>query len=363
MSRTLLTCPSCGEVALPTITVPHDLWHNCPNCGERTPRAELTPLNLRALLRGVGPTLVSPADLGPGTDHGSLSGLGDDDHLQYLLLAGRTSQTSFMVPGDTTKKMAFSDDPLVTIEDTNTYVLGGGSTLVLKVQGRHSGGAGSTGRFFQVNNANGAGTQLLACSGGGTDYSVVMGPDTANAGLQVVANNFNVSDLVTITSYRADARVLVIRGTTSQSAVLTEWRNITPAVVASVSSAGVGMFAGLSIASVIFGRVASSDLTGQTAAFADTTLYTTVAAGLFRIAAYAVFTAVSAPGTLTVDATWTDPQQTTTDQTFITKAFAAAGDHGSGGLEMYCTAASTIKWRTTFSGTGTYSLYGRVEAL
>lgn len=114
--------------------------------------------------------------------------------------------------------------------------------------------------------------------------------------------------------------------------------------------------------STLVGRVASSDLTGQTAAFADTTLYTTIHAGLYRIAAYLVFTAVTTPGTITVDATWTDPQATTTDQTFITKAYTAAGDHGSGGLEIYCTAGSVIRWRTTFTGTGTYSLYGKIEA-
>lgn len=120
------------------------------------------------------------------------------------------------------------------------------------------------------------------------------------------------------------------------------------------------------------GRVGSDDKTGQTGAIANVTLYTPTQAGRFRLTAYAVFTAVTAPGALEFRATWTDPQATNTDfalpaidasGTYLNPVpIAAAGNFAAWSFELYSTA-SAIQYDTTWTGTGTYNIYVRLEAL
>lgn len=115
---------------------------------------------------------------------------------------------------------------------------------------------------------------------------------------------------------------------------------------------------------------ATVDLTGKTASVGATTAYTTVHAGMYRISFYAVMTAVTLPGNLTVTGLWTDPQQAQTKAMNLLGsgalggiAYAAAGDFFSGSIEVYATSGSNIQFSTTQTGTGTYRVHVRVEAL
>ena len=69
MSRTMLACPRCGEVAPPGIVVPHERWYECNTCGERTPRAELSPLRMKSVFRPQGAALGATVDFRTGPDY------------------------------------------------------------------------------------------------------------------------------------------------------------------------------------------------------------------------------------------------------------------------------------------------------
>jgi hypothetical protein len=108
---------------------------------------------------------------------------------------------------------------------------------------------------------------------------------------------------------------------------------------------------------------ATTDKTGQTASIGATTAYTTVHAGRYRVSAYAVFTAVTVPGNLTMTALWTDPQQAQTGAINSGIAYTAVGSYETGSIEIYSTSGSTIQFSTTLTGTGTYNIYVRVQSL
>jgi hypothetical protein len=108
---------------------------------------------------------------------------------------------------------------------------------------------------------------------------------------------------------------------------------------------------------------ATVDKTGQTASIAATTTYTTTHAGFYRMSAYWVFTAVTTPGTLTVTAHYTDPQQAQTNAFINAVAFGAAGAYAQGACRFYATSGTTIQFSTTLVNTGTYNVYVRVESL
>jgi hypothetical protein len=120
---------------------------------------------------------------------------------------------------------------------------------------------------------------------------------------------------------------------------------------------------------IVAPSAAATDLTGKTGAVTAATIYTTTHAGFFQMEAYTVITAFTGAGTITVDATWTDPAATNTNVTFSTFAYTAVNQNsfvtgtGPHRVSFYATSGSAIQVRTTFSGTATYSTYVRLTAL
>jgi hypothetical protein len=108
---------------------------------------------------------------------------------------------------------------------------------------------------------------------------------------------------------------------------------------------------------------ATTDKTGQTVSLGATTVYTTTHAGLYRLSAYLVFTAVTGAGNITITALWTDPQQAQTNAIVNAVAYAAAGNYFQAETVMRCTSGSVIQYSTTQTGTGTWNIYVRVESL
>lgn len=108
---------------------------------------------------------------------------------------------------------------------------------------------------------------------------------------------------------------------------------------------------------------ATTDKTGQTASIGATTVYTTTHAGFYRLNAYAVVTAVTIAGALTVTALYTDPQQAQTNAFISAIAYTVAGNYDQGSCVFYATTGSVIQFSTTLTGTATYSVYVRVEDL
>jgi len=115
----------------------------------------------------------------------------------------------------------------------------------------------------------------------------------------------------------------------------------------------------------VVGQVGSSALTGQTASVGATTLRTTTHAGVYRISIYAVFTAVTVPGNLTLTALWTDPQQaqTLTVNRGGSIAYTAVGSIEEGSVTVRATSGTTIQFSTTQTGTGTYNVYATCEVV
>lgn len=121
------------------------------------------------------------------------------------------------------------------------------------------------------------------------------------------------------------------------------------------------------------GRVGSDDKTAQTGSIANVTLYTPPQNGVFRVSAHAIFSACSGPGNLSFRVTWTDVNSTThTDfevagidpsgDYAIPPAISAAGDAVSWSYVLH-SATSAIQYDTNWTGTGTYNIYVRLEAL
>lgn len=73
-----------------------------------------------------------------GIDHGSIGGLGDDDHAQYLLLAGRAGTTN---------------NPVLTTTIGGSGILSGGSSATAKLRLRSSSTAATPGIVFLDSNA------------------------------------------------------------------------------------------------------------------------------------------------------------------------------------------------------------------
>jgi len=84
---------------------------------------DLTGIATGQVLKWDGSTLTASADL--GTDHGLLTGLGDDDHTQYLLVDGSRNTTGDHVMDQdlTITATLFLTNP-ITVDVTPNYVLG-----------------------------------------------------------------------------------------------------------------------------------------------------------------------------------------------------------------------------------------------
>lgn len=88
-------------------------------------------------------------------------------------------------------------------------------------------------------------------------------------------------------------------------------------------------------------------------------LHTVTYPGLYRVSVYATMTAVTTPGTLTVNLLWTDTYWTQgafSDNPVITLAYTSAGDYARGIRIIYANSAN-INFASTFTGAGTYDLF------
>lgn len=110
---------------------------------------------------------------------------------------------------------------------------------------------------------------------------------------------------------------------------------------------------------------AATEQSGITASIGATTVFTTAHDGMYRISAYAVFTAVVTPGTLTLNAIYTDPVQAQTKaiNRDAVSAYTAAGSQVDGEMVFYAQQSTLIRYSTTLTGTATYAIYVRVESL
>lgn len=147
------------------------------------------------------------------SDHGGLSGLSDDDHGQYALLA----------PAASTRNV---------IQPTGAAVV----PFILK------GASAQTGDLLQWQNSGGTVLGRVRSSG------ELQGPN-ANDGFVRFATNelrlgawaaetVNLSTSTTILPYAASNQALIVKGRSSQTANLQEWQNSSGTVLASVSAAG-----------------------------------------------------------------------------------------------------------------------------
>lgn len=215
-----------------------------------------------------------------GSDHGGLSGLSDDDHAQYALLAGRSGGQSLV--GGTAANDDLTLGGTSHATRTTSYVLlqpSGGNVgigtstpsellhLVLNQNGNTSirlqnstGGTAANTRFMMVNNAGSVGqfgiysTATTAygailsgqayfyadvklnimsdLNGGAIQMSVGSAPSTAAVIVSAVTPN------VLITALGAAHVPFTVKGAAAQTANLQEWQNSSGTVLGSRDSAG-----------------------------------------------------------------------------------------------------------------------------
>lgn len=106
-------------------------------------------------------------------------------------------------------------------------------------------------------------------------------------------------------------------------------------------------------------RIASGDYPTQTANLGSTTVYTTTAAGMYRVSIYAVVQSVMG-GNLTITYGWTDPKQA---QSATLTLLLAAGTTARSAQSLYCATGTAITIATSGYVSGTYDLWVRVEAV
>lgn len=272
----------------------------------------------------------------PGvTDHGDLAGLGDDDHPQYLLLAGRLNQT---------------------IE--------------------HSGAAGTT-PTLQINN-NSSNGNILECrrddTNDGIKVSKTSGYSTLGFGIRLDADS--VSPYLCGLTWNG---TVVVNGPTNGSGL----------VMGTYGSKIVGWGYGGSVdvfkadfSGITADRtwtvqddsgkipvvVTPVDLTGQTGNIGTTTAFTTLHAGMYEISVYVKTTTAGAGGDLISAVTigWNDGTAQTKNALEANHDLATLNAFGAPRVfTIYATSGQTITFATTctIAGAPAYTLRIRIKPL
>jgi hypothetical protein len=334
------------------------------------------------------------------TDHGLLSGLGDDDHAQYPLLAGRAGGQSLI--GGT----AVTDN--LTLKPSTATSGGNSSVVVQSTQNV------TTDKVFRVKDS-GANDVLTINSGGGisiidpTSYSsgsptmLELNANTASNGASSIKSRFN-SQLAWSLSLNG-TQVFMNGSMTSSVAApagagmsFGQWvsAGTSKGPAFSVSNAAQFDISGLTTAArtyvvpdtsstlVVVGNAASAAgvlgriaLTAQTGNLAAQTMLTGGAgtAGMYRLAFYIKCTTAGTPAVAKTKVTvsWNDGTAQTVDVPFLSGVLAPFVDADLGTLNAFAQGAVTIKaaasQNITFTTTGTYtgspqySLDARIEAL
>lgn len=158
----------------------------------------------------VDASMINDADI----DHGNITGLGDDDHLQYILVAGTRAFTGdqsmggnqLTTLGDPTSSTidAASDDAIPMSFLASTTLNEGASRI----------GINDSANYFTATSVEGALAELFAAIPGSTMFTVGAGGVTKGDAVYISANN-TVLPLATITD---DHYVIGLAETTQAAA-------------------------------------------------------------------------------------------------------------------------------------------------
>lgn len=182
------------------------------------------------------------------SDHGGLSGLGDDDHAQYALLAGRSGGQTLIGGTGSGEALTLTS----TSHGTKGKVVMPSSSVEV--------GAIGTSKTLSVYTTEGADAIAIVRASDGAQSAWIR----QNAGRITLPNGLNVGASILRTGGSAERLVLggstggtdivsgaaaqvglIIKGAASQSANLTEWQNSAGTVLAYVNAAGNAQFASL----------------------------------------------------------------------------------------------------------------------
>ena len=318
------------------------------------------------------------------TDHGALSGLGDDDHAQYLNLTGRTGgqtlQSSDNARTILTIKGLAGQSAFLSVTDFSVSTSTNLTSTTVGVNGPTTTMSMTTDTIAHTNSIS---TAVMRLQAGAVDLCA-----TGGAPLSVLDAATN-TDTVRCTSRNATNKPLNIIGAISQSANLTEWRSSAPAVLASVSSAGVmkATFAGSFGTVPVVGSAASAAgilgtivLTAQTGSLAAQTMLTGGAgtAGAYRLSFYLTTTTTGdVADNVTLTLAWNDGAAqtmvvgflgtTSNIVPYIAHDLRTANAFSEATCVVRVAASTNVTFTTTLTspgaGTPAYSIDARIEAL
>ena len=310
------------------------------------------------------------------TDHGLLSGLGDDDHLQYLLLdpasLGRTTGQAI------TDHLTVTSDASASIPLT----LVGGSSEATSVQKWQTSAAASTLDLFMLTGGIGPAASLRTNVGVGlflTRGGTANGINILASGTQIIGGKLAVVGALSLASLfsvdaaaaaavvaDSDANVFIVRRSANQTGHAIDYREQTRATTLFLVRADGHHYS----------AVGSSDLTAQTGSIGATTLLTGAAsgtAGMYRVSVYLKTTTAGNPGDVVlVTVAYNDGAAQTKVIPLLTSAAVAANHdlgtlnaHAQGSIVLNLAASQNITYTTTVTAAGSpqYSIGVRTEAL
>lgn len=380
--------------------------------------------------RGEAPDGTGTPIGGGVTDHGDLTGLGDDDHLQYLLLQGRAAADQIVRPFNATRvgltvRGASGGTDIFRVQDENgitnyisTDVNGvttfrAGTVPIVTIPclgiGMTVGGPGGTSFQLQF---WGTSTETRIMTTGSTFYLC------SSTGLGVALTTLYLAGGVFCDCGSSTVLIpLVVRGSTSHSLNLQEWRTGSPGTVwayvtkdgylgtrrvelngstsgtlsfqtaAATTShtltmpaaqGGAGTFLkndGAGALSWGTSSLAAVNLTGQTASIGSTTLLTGSAstAGMYRVSAYLKTTTAGNPADVVkMTVQWNDGAAQTEDVPFLSATvifnnldLATLNAFAAGSIVVNAAASQNITFTSTVTKTGSpqYELHARIEPL
>lgn len=298
--------------------------------------------DLAKIRAGVKPGTIN-VPIGGVTDHGDLTGLGDDDHPQYLLLAGRNGQT---ISDEIGIGVAFDASYPLTVSALN-YT----PRRALLLQQWDSAG----GRALDIagDDTTPLGDAISIRSNGGTNRA--RWDANGRIGVRVGTGTLDAAiDVAALANGTVGARVR--QASSSQTANLQEWSD----------NAGTTDLSWITAAGD-YQTCTPVNLTGQTGNIGTTTAFTTTHAGMYQIAVYVKTTTAGAGGDIISAVTigWNDGAAQTKNALEANHNLAVLNSYSAPRVfTVYVASGQTITYATTCTITGApvYDLRIRVKS-